>query len=52
MALNPTIYTEKVVRSFLRFQLAAYPFADEGIYAQCAGFSHNQGSGPCLLFCD
>lgn len=27
MALNPIVYTEKVVRSFLRYQLTAYPFA-------------------------
>ncbi len=26
MALNPTAYTEHVVRSFLRYQLTAYPF--------------------------
>jgi hypothetical protein len=30
MAINPTVYTEKVVRSFLRYQLTAYPFADVG----------------------
>ena len=24
MALNPTVYTEKVVRSFLRYQLTAF----------------------------
>ena len=24
MALNPIVYTEKVVRSFLRYQLTAY----------------------------
>lgn len=29
MALNPIVYTEKVIRSFLRYQLTAYPFADE-----------------------
>ena len=28
MALNPIVFTEKVVRSFLRYQLTAYPFAD------------------------
>ena len=28
MALNPVAYTESVVRSFLRYQLTAYPFAD------------------------
>ena len=30
MALNPIAYTENVVRSFLRYQLTAYPFADPG----------------------
>ncbi len=34
MALNPVAYTENVVRSFLRYQLTAYPFADPGLYAQ------------------
>lgn len=34
MALNPLSYTENVVRSFLRYQLTAYPFADERLYAQ------------------
>jgi ATP-dependent helicase YprA (DUF1998 family) len=34
MALNPVVFTEKVVRSFLRYQLTAYPFADEGLNAQ------------------
>jgi hypothetical protein len=34
MALNPIVFTEKVVRSFLRYQLTAYPFADERLYAQ------------------
>lgn len=34
MALNPIAYTEKVVRSFLRYQLTAYPFADEGLHGQ------------------
>ena len=28
MALNPVAYTENVVKSFLRYQLTAYPFAD------------------------
>lgn len=32
MALNPIVFTEKVVRSFLRYQLTAYPFADEGLH--------------------
>ncbi len=34
MALNPIAYTEKVVGSFLRYQLSAYPFADVDLYAQ------------------
>ena len=34
MALNPIAYTEKVVRSFLRYQLTAYPFADPGLHTQ------------------
>ncbi len=34
MALNPIAYTEKVVRSFLRYQLTAYPFADVRLLEQ------------------
>ncbi len=34
MALNPVAYTENVVKSFLRYQLTAYPFADERLHAQ------------------
>ena len=34
MALNPVAYTEHVVRSFLRYQLTAYPFADTRLHAQ------------------
>ena len=34
MALNPIAYTENVVRSFLRYQLTAYPFADPNLYGQ------------------
>ncbi|HOQ72480.1 MAG TPA: hypothetical protein PK933_07075, partial [Smithellaceae bacterium] len=34
MALNPIVFTEKVVRSFLRYQLTAYPFADARLHAQ------------------
>jgi hypothetical protein len=34
MALNPIAFTEKVVRSFIRYQLTAYPFADETLHAQ------------------
>jgi hypothetical protein len=28
MALNPIVFTEKVVRSFLRYQLTAYRYAN------------------------
>ena len=34
MALNPVAYTENVVRSFLRYQLTAYPFSDSRLHAQ------------------
>ncbi|MFC1761196.1 DEAD/DEAH box helicase, partial [Planctomycetota bacterium] len=34
MALNPITYTEKVVRSFLKYQLAAYPFSDPRLHEQ------------------
>ncbi len=34
MALNPIVFTENVVRSFLRYQLTAYPFADERLHSQ------------------
>ncbi len=34
MALNPVAYTEKVVRSFLRYQLTTHPFADPDLHAQ------------------
>ena len=34
MALNPIAYTENVVRSFLRYQLTAYPFADPHLHGQ------------------
>ena len=34
MALNPIVFTEKVVRSFLRYQLTAYPFADDRLLRQ------------------
>ncbi|MEZ5126635.1 MAG: DEAD/DEAH box helicase [Thermoleophilia bacterium] len=37
MALNPIVFTENVVRSFLRYQLTAYAFADEGLRAQMRG---------------
>jgi hypothetical protein len=34
MALNPIVFTEKVVRSFLRYQLTTYPFTDERLHGQ------------------
>ncbi len=34
MALNPVAYTEKVVKSFLRYQLTTHPFADPDLHAQ------------------
>lgn len=34
MPLNPITYTERVVGNFLRYQLTAYPFADQRLYAQ------------------
>ena len=34
MAINPIVYTEKIVRSFLKYQLSAYPFADPRLHAQ------------------
>ena len=34
MTLNPVAYTENVVRSFLRYQLTAYPFSDPRLHAQ------------------
>ena len=34
MAINPLAYTEKVISSFLRYQLTTYPFADAGLNAQ------------------
>ncbi len=34
MALNPVAYTEKVVRSFLKYQLSTYPFADASFHSQ------------------
>ena len=36
MALNPVAYTENVVRSFLRYQLTAYPFATRVCTRRCA----------------
>jgi ATP-dependent helicase YprA (DUF1998 family) len=34
MAINPLAYTEKVIRSFLRYQLTTYPFADDRLNTQ------------------
>lgn len=34
MALSPVAYTQNVVRSFLRYQLTAYHFADTGLHRQ------------------
>jgi len=34
VALNPIVFTENVLRSFLRYQLTAYAFADEGLRGQ------------------
>jgi len=34
MALNPPAYTEKIVTSFLRYQLTAYALADDGLHQQ------------------
>ena len=37
MAINPIVYTDKVVRSFLKYQLTTYPFADPRLYDQMRG---------------
>ena len=34
MPINPIVYTEKVVRSFLKYQLTTYPFADPRLHDQ------------------
>lgn len=34
MALNPLVYTENVLKDFLRYQLSAYPLADQNLYQQ------------------
>ena len=34
MALNPIAYTEKVVQSFLKYQLTAYPFSVPRLHEQ------------------
>ncbi len=35
--LNPVVFTERVVRDFLRYQLTTYPFADADFHAQLRG---------------
>jgi hypothetical protein len=45
-ALNPIVFTEKVVRSFLRYQLTAYPFADEREKNGTGYFSANVAVRP------
>ncbi len=49
MALNPIAYTEHVVRSFLRYQLTAYPFADPHLHAQMRELLHStrRAGPPC-----
>ncbi|MDE2795484.1 MAG: DEAD/DEAH box helicase [Gemmatimonadota bacterium] len=37
MALNPVAYIEKIAKSFLRYQLTAYPFSDPHLLAQMRG---------------
>jgi len=32
--LNPILYTEKVVKDFLKYQITTYPFADKNLYEQ------------------
>lgn len=32
--LNPIVFTERVVRDFLRYQITTYPFADPGLHGQ------------------
>jgi hypothetical protein len=34
MAIHPIVYTEKIVRSFLKHQLSAYPFSDTRLHGQ------------------
>ena len=34
MPLNPVAYTERIVKSFLCYQLTAYPFSDSRLHAQ------------------
>ncbi len=32
--LNPILYTEKVIKDFLKYQITTYPFADKNLYEQ------------------
>jgi len=32
--INPIVFTDRVVRDFLRYQLTTYPFADQRLHAQ------------------
>lgn len=41
MALNPIVFTENVVKSFLRYQLTTYAFADERLRQQMRESSPN-----------
>ena len=54
MALNPIVFTEKVVRSFLRYQLTAHPFADARLLLTGAFvesfYGRLQAQGPTLGF--
>lgn len=34
MALNPIVFTKKIIDSFLKYQLTAYPFEDPGLNSQ------------------
>lgn len=48
MALNPTAHTEKVVRSSLKYQPAAHPFAAPRLHAQMRMLpDHGLGHDDC-----
>ena len=49
MPLNPIAYIEKVAKSFLRYQLTAYPFSDPHLFAQMRGLlslDHTRAGAP------
>ena len=57
MALNPVAYIEKVAKSFLRYQLTAYPFSDPHLLGQMRellSLDHTRASpllrGPYVSF--